>query len=186
MMGILSVMFRYVGGIFKSPLIWVGVIGAVLSFSAGMYINGKINAGSLLECELGRERAIVEQVQQTVNKYEQQAKHNALLISRLHDEKRQIEDEKRLVEKRIDNVKDNADCDIPGNIVGMLNIARTGNKNSVRLSETPDRADEASRTSEAVKQRVELGAHADCGFKYRELAKKHEKLIDWINSVSQE
>lgn len=111
---------------------------------------------------------------QVVTIYRQAGEASGTVLPDLTDKLVRLERDKANLEEELKNVSNLAACRLTRGDVGVLNRARTG------LPDAPALADAEKRTPSTIAQRTELTAHADCGTRYRDLAAKHDTLIDWL------
>lgn len=96
------------------------------------------------------------------------------VLPQLGDRLVKLESDKGLIKEGLTHVSDNPVCNLTRGDVSVLNHARTG------LPDTPALAEAEKPTPSTLTQRAEADAHADCGLRYRDLAARHDTLIDWL------
>lgn len=118
-----------------------------------------------------RGERVQKQITQTVEKAKDASD---MVLPDLSGRLVQLERDKVLLEEALKNASNNAGCIFTRGDVSLLNHARTG------LPDAAAGADAEGRAPAAYSQREEIAAHTNCGTRYRDLAAKHDALIDWL------
>lgn len=111
---------------------------------------------------------------QVAKTQEQAAEASGTVLPDLSGRLVALERDKAQLEEAIKHASDNAGCVFTRGDISLLNHARTG------LPDAATGADAEGRAPAAYSQREEIAIHADCGTRYRDLAARHDALIDWL------
>lgn len=150
---------------YKSYL-WAGGI----ALAAGIFIGG----WAVKEFyQAGRIKALEKSVE--LEKQARNASEKAL--SDLQMEMLTIERDKIIVPQEVIRyVKVNPDCDLSRGAVSLLNRSRG-------VPETPALSDGEKQAPSTITQPAEVQHHSECAIQYRELAAKHDALIEFIEGA---
>lgn len=147
----------------KKTLIISAVVFAV-GVGAGIWITNKFYAAGKINM---------------LNNYidRQAENHKATLVNlqKVHQVKLKIAQDSVRIEKVAEYVKDNRECDLSSDAVGLLDNSRTG------MPYATTRTDEGSPGPATITQRQQIKSCAFDGIQYRNLNADHRALIQWYN-----
>lgn len=191
-------MWGFIGGFFgkvltvftgRAWIIWLIAGALAAGFGGGWYVAEKFSDAE--KAKLYEQAAIrqAEAVRRTIDQYETILIANEEVIGEYVGTVNDIRRQERIVYKEVINyvpVEDSHDCNVPIGVVGVLNLARTGDAKWEEMLPSSGSALEAARAPSPVTRREEYEAHAGCGIAYQELAARYNSLVDWIERAYQE